>query len=169
MLLEQIRDGLASRLILVGIEGADAPTRAGLSKQIARRLRADPDFVSVNNGEPVNAERDRAFLFNNRYLLSPAVTPARFSVDGLHAALSDSIDLLASPAGLLVKSLLPRDPTGEMVQLLDQINSGTHPKLVDGAWASRDGSRALMLVQTRASGADTDAQQRAMAAIRQGV
>ena len=167
LLLEQIRDGLASRLILVGIEGADAPTRAMLSKQIAQRLRADPAFVSVNNGEPVNAERDRAFLFNNRYLLSPAVTHARFSVDGLHAALSDSIDLLVSPAGLLVKSLLPRDPTGEMVQLLDQLNSGTHPQMVDGAWASRDGARSLMLMQTRASGSDTDAQQRAMAAIRQ--
>ncbi len=167
LLLEQIRDGLASRLILVGIEGADAPTRARLSKQIAQRLRADPAFVSVNNGEPVSAERDRAFLFNNRYLLSPAVTPARFSTDGLHAALSDSIDLLASPAGLLVKSLLPRDPTGEMVQLMGQLNSGTRPRMTDGAWASRDGARALMLMQTRASGSDTDAQQRAMAAIRQ--
>ncbi|WP_296443442.1 MMPL family transporter [Rhodoferax sp. UBA5149] len=167
LLLEQIRDGLASRLILVGIEGADASTRARLSKQIARRLRADPAFVSVNNGEPVSAERDRVFLFNNRYLLSPAVVPARFSADGLHAALSDSIDLLASPAGLLVKSLLPRDPSGEMVQLLDQLNSGSHPRMVDGAWGSRDGSRALLLMQTRASGSDTDAQQRAMAAIRQ--
>ena len=154
-------------MILVGIEGADAPARARLSKQIAQRLRADPAFASVNNGEPVSAERDRAFLFDNRYLLSPAVTPERFSADGLHAALSDSIDLLASPAGLLVKSLLPRDPTGEMVQLLGQLNSGSRPQMVDGAWASRDGARALMLIQTRASGADTDAQQRAMAAIRQ--
>ena len=77
LLLEQITDGLASRLILVGIEGADAPTRARLSRQIAQHLRADPAFVSVNNGEPVSAERDRAFLFNNRYLLSSAITPAR--------------------------------------------------------------------------------------------
>jgi predicted exporter len=90
LLLDQIREGLASRLILVGIEGADASTRARLSKQIAKRVRADPAFVTVNNGEPVSAERDRAFLFNNRYLLSPAVTPARFSADGLHAALSDT-------------------------------------------------------------------------------
>ena len=167
LLMDQLRDGLASRLILVGIEGADAPTRAGLSRQIAQRLRADPAFVSINNGEPVNTERDRAFLFNNRYLLSPAVTPARFTADGLHAALSDSIDLLASPAGLLVKSMLPRDPTGEMVQLLDQLGSGSRPHLVDGAWASRDGARALMLMQTRAAGSDTDAQQRAMASIQQ--
>ncbi len=167
VLLEQLRNGLASRLILVGIEGADAPTRARLSKQIARRLRADPAFVTVNNGEPVNAKRDRAFLFNHRYLLSPAVTPAHFSVAGLHAALSDSIDLLASPAGLLVKSLLPRDPTGEMLRLLDRLDSGSRPRMIDGAWASRDGARALMLMQTRASGSDIDAQQRAMAAIRQ--
>ena len=167
LLMDQVSDGLASRLILVGIEGADAPTRARLSSQVAQRLRADRTFVSVNNGEPVNAERDRAFLFDNRYLLSPAVTPERFGADGLHAALSDSIDLLASPAGLLVKSLLPRDPTGEMVQLLEQFDSGTQPLLVEGAWASRDGTRALMLVQTHASGSDTDAQQRAMAAIQQ--
>lgn len=167
LLLAQIRDGLASRLILVGIEGADAFTRAMLSRQIAQRLRADPAFVTVNNGEPVSAGRDRAFLFNNRYLLSSAVTPARFSVDGLHAALNDSIDLLASPAGLLVRSLLPRDPTGEMVQLLDQLNSGARPRMVDGVWASHDGARALMLMRTRASGADTDAQKRAMAAIKQ--
>lgn len=166
LLLDQIRDGLASRLILVGIEGSNAPARAMLSKQIAQRLRADAAFVSVNNGEPTNTERDRAFLFNNRYLLSPAVGPERFSVNGLHAALSDSIDLLASPAGLLVKSLLPSDPTGEMVQLLDQLNSNVQPHLLDGVWASRDGTRALLLMQTRASGTDIDAQQRAMAAIR---
>ena len=166
LLMDQLHDGLASRLILVGIEGADAPTRARLSKQIAQQLRADPAFVSVNNGEPVNSERDRNFLFNHRYLLSPAVTPARFSVEGLHAALSDSIDLLASPAGLLVKAMLPHDPSGEMVQLLDQLNSGSQPQLLNGAWVSRDGKRALLLLQTHAAGSDTDAQQHAMAAIR---
>jgi predicted exporter len=162
LLLEQIRDGLASRLILVGIEGADAPVRAQLSKQLAQHLRQDAAFVSVNNGEPVSVGQDQAYLFNHRYLLSPAVTPAHFSVGGLHAALSDSIDLLASPAGLLVKSMLPRDPTGEMVQLLNQLNAGTQPARIDGVWASRDGTRALLLIQTRASGADADAQQRDM-------
>ena len=167
LLMDQLRDGLASRLILVGIEGADAPTRARLSRQIAGQLRVHGAFVTVNNGEPVNTEHDRAFLFNHRYLLSPAVTPERFSAVGLHAALSESIDLLASPAGLLVKSLLPRDPSGEMVQLLDQLSSTTQPTLVDGAWASRDGTRALLLMQTRAAGSDTDAQQAAMRSIRQ--
>ncbi len=165
LLMDQIRDGLASRLILVGIEGADASTRAQLSKEIAQHLRTDAHFVTVNNGEPVNTERDRAFLFNHRYLLSPAVNPAHFSVEGLHAAISDSIDLLASPAGLLFKSILAYDPTGEMAQLLDQLNNSSQPHLVDGTWASTDGKRALLLLQTRASGSDTDAQQAAMAII----
>ena len=166
LLLDQIRDGLASRLILVGIKGADAPVRAALSKQMAQALRSDAAFVSVNNGEPVSAARDQAFLFDNRYLLSPAVTPERFSVEGLHVALEESIDLLASSAGLLFKSMLPRDPTGEMVQLFGQLNSGSRPLMIDGAWASRDGTRALLVVQTRASGSDIDAQQYAMAEIR---
>jgi predicted exporter len=165
LLMDQLREGIASRLILVGIQGADSPARASVSKEMAATLRKDSFFITVNNGEPVNNDRDRAFLFNNRYLLSPAVTPERFTPAGLHAALGESIDLLASPAGLMVKSLLPRDPTGEMVQLLGQFSSGSTPALANGAWASRDGKRALLLVQTRASGSDTDAQQLAMAAI----
>lgn len=166
LLMDQLEDGLASRLILVGLEGGDAATRAALSKQMAQRLRGDARFVSVNNGERINAERDRAFLFDHRYLLSPFVTPERFGVDGLAAALGDSIDLLASPAGLIVKSMLPRDPTGEFMHLLDTLDSGTQPNVVEGVWASRDGARALLVLQTRADGGDTDAQQAAMTAIR---
>jgi predicted exporter len=165
LLLEQIHDGLASRLILVGIEGADPTTQATLSKHIAHELRTNPSFVSVNNGEPVTAEQDRAFLFNNRYLLSSTVTEERFSVDGLNMAISDSIDLLASPAGLMFKSLLPLDPTGEMVQLLGHITRESRPQMVDNTWVSHDGSRALLLLQTKASGDNTDAQQDAMTAI----
>lgn len=167
LLMDQLKDGLASRLILVGIEGADAPTRAALSKQVAQQLRDDPAFVTVNNGEPLNTERDRAFLFENRYLLSPAVTPEHFTTDGLQEAIGESIDMLASPAGLLMKSLLPHDPTGEMLHLLEQMDSGRQPQLVEGVWSSKNGETALMLAQTRAAGSDTDAQQQAMAAIKQ--
>ncbi len=165
LLMDQLRDGLASRLILAGIEGADAPTRARLSKQTAQQLRTDSSFVTVNNGEPVNTERDQAYLFSHRYLLSSAVSPERFSVNGLHEGLSNSIDLLASPAGMLTKRLLPNDPTGEMVGLLSELNSGSQPSLIEGAWASRDGDRALLLLQTQVPGSNTDGQSLAMASI----
>jgi len=167
LLVNQLRDGLVSRLILVGIEGADARTHAGLSKALAAKLRTDSQFTSVSNGEAGGLQRDQAFLFENRYQLSPAVTPARFSVDGLRTAIGESLDLLASPVGMVVKSLLPRDPTGEMTLLLEQLaGTASQPNSVAGVWASRDSRRALLLVQTRVSGSDTDGQQRAVDAIR---
>ncbi len=166
LLVDQLRNGLASRLIIVAIEGADAPTRSRLSMALAKRLQSDPQFVSVNNGESSGADRDRTFLFEHRYLLSDAVTPQRFSVEGLRDAIQDTIDLLASPAGMLVKQILPRDPTGEMVEIVSQLGSGGSPRTIDGVWVSGDGKRALIVAQTRASGSDTDAQQRAVGAIR---
>ena len=167
LLVDQLRDGLASRLIIVAIDGADSQTRARVSMAMATRLRsADALFVSVNNGESSGTDRDRAFLFSHRYLLSESVTPERFTVDGLKDAIQDSIDLLSSPAGLLVKELLPHDPTGEMVQIVGQLGSGSAPRTEAGVWASGDGKRALIVAQTRALGSDTDGQQRAVEAIR---
>jgi len=167
VLVDQLRDGMVSRLLLIGIEGGNATTRSALSRELARQLRADPAFGVVANGEPVHRERDQALLFGNRYLLSPAVTPQRFGVEGLHAAIGESVDLLASPLGMLTKSLLPRDPTGEMMQLLEGLDGDARPALVDGTWASRDGQRALLLAQTRAAGSDLDAQQDAIAKVRE--
>jgi predicted exporter len=167
LLVDQLREGIVSRLILIGIEGADPAERARMCLAMGQRLRADPRFVSVNNGEPVGVERDQALLFNHRYLLSEAVTPEHFTAQGLHDAIQNSLDLLASPAGMLVKSLLPRDPTGEMLQIIDQLGNQKQPATLDGAWVSRDGKRALMVVETRAAGSDTDGQERAVESVRQ--
>ncbi|KWI61249.1 hypothetical protein WT72_06585 [Burkholderia pseudomultivorans] len=166
VLVDQLRDGIVSRLILVAIDGGDAATRAALSRRVAGTLRADPQFAAVNNGEAVNEARDRQFVFEHRYLLSPAVTPQRFSAAGLHQALGDSLDLLSSSAGLVAKDLLPRDPTSEVGALVDQLDSGAQPAIRDGVWASRDGARAVLVVQTAAAGSDTDAQARAIDAVR---
>ncbi len=166
VLVDQLTEGAVSRLILIGIEAPDTATRARLSRETAGRLRTSAEFTLVNNGESFGTERDRDLLFTHRYLLSPAVTADRFSEAGLRAAIGESIDLLASPAGLMLKALLPRDPTGELIQMLNLQASDARPALADGVWASRDGKRALLLAQTRASGSDTDGQQRALATIR---
>ncbi|TAM07824.1 MAG: hypothetical protein EPN70_01705 [Paraburkholderia sp.] len=171
VLVDQLRDGLPSRLILVAIVGgapndsAASAARATLSRQLAAALRHDPQFVSVNNGEPVSNARDQQFIFDHRYLLSPAVTPARFSAAGLHDALGESLELLASSAGLVEKALLPHDPTGEVAALVSQLDSGALPASSHGVWASRDGQRAVLVVQTASAGSDTDAQARAIAAV----
>src|SRR5882757_3627579 len=166
LLVDQLREGIASRSILIGVEGADSAERARISLAMGRRLRADRQFVAVNNGEPVGLDRDREMLFNHRYLLSEAVSADRFTPNGLRDAVQETLDLLASPIGMLAKSLLPRDPTGEMLQIIDQLGSERQPPSVDGVWASRDGKRALLVVQTRAAGSDTDGQEQAVAAVR---
>jgi len=171
VLVDQLRDGLPSRLILVAIEGGgggkggDDAARATLSREVAAALRRDPQFASVSNGEPADNARDQQFIFDHRYLLSPMVTPARFSAEGLHDALGESLDLLASSAGLAEKTLLPHDPTGEVAALVSQLDSGAQPASSHGVWASRDGRRAVLVAQTASAGSDTDAQARAIAAV----
>jgi predicted exporter len=168
LLVDQLRDGPASRLILIAVEEGDAGTRAQVSTAMAARLRRNAAFAGVNNGEPVAAERERErdFLFQHRYLLSESVTPARFSAVGLHSAIQDTIDDLASPAGLMLKALLPGDPTGEFMHIVGQLDRVPAPASRDGVWVSADGMRALLVAQTAASGSDTDAQERAIDEIR---
>jgi predicted exporter len=166
LLVEQLRDGPASRLLLIAIEAGDAAARGQLSQAMARQLRTDPQFASVDNGQAVNQERDREFLFENRYLLSEAVTAQHFTPQGLNGAIDDTISMLASPAGLIAKPLLARDPTGEFLQVLNQLDRTTQPHTLDGVWASLDGARALLVASTRAPGSDLDAQEHAMQAIR---
>jgi predicted exporter len=166
VLVDQLKEGVVSRLLMVAIEGGDEKQRAALSRELRGRLEKMPDFVSVQNGEAGSQTADRDFLFKHRYQLSPAVNAERFTVDGLQAAISNSIDLLASPAGMMLKPLLTRDPTGELLELLGGLNAGAQPNSREGVWASRDGERAMLLVQSKALGSDTDGQEAAINAIR---
>ncbi|MBS1143844.1 MAG: hypothetical protein H6R14_1250 [Proteobacteria bacterium] len=165
VLVDQLKEGVVTRLLMVAIEGGDAPKRAAMSRSLRARLQKLPDFVAVQNGEAGSLDADRDYLFRHRYLLSPAVKPERFTVDGLRASIANSVDLLASPAGMMIKPLLPRDPTGELIELLSGLNAGAQPNVRDGVWASRDGERAMLLIQTAALGSDTDGQEQAIAII----
>ncbi len=166
LLVDQLRQGPASRVILIALERGDATIRARISVALAHRLRLDREFLSIENGEPVTAERDREFLFRHRYLLSETVTAQRFSAAGLKGAIEETIAGLASPEGLMLKSLVPRDPTGEMLQIVDQMSRIAQPQTRDGVWVSADGERTLLVAQTAAAGSDTDAQVVALDAIR---
>jgi predicted exporter len=165
LLVDQLRDGAVSRVVLVGIEGADETTRANLSRALAGALRADARFSGVANGATGTFEREGTLLRDHRYALSTAVTPERFTVEGLRAAISETLAGLASPAGLMMKSLVTRDPTGETLAVIDQLRPGEGPGMTGGVWASPDGRRAVLVARTRASGSDTDGQSQAVAAV----
>ncbi|WP_412478393.1 MMPL family transporter [Azonexus sp. IMCC34839] len=166
VLVDQLKEGTVSRLLMLAIEGGDEQQRADASRALRARLGERAEFVSVQNGEAARYDIDRDFLLNHRYLLSPAVNAERFTVDGLRRAIGDSVDLLTSPAGMLLKPFITRDPTGELVELLTQFSGGNQPASQAGVWASPDGGRALLLVQTAALGSDTDGQEKAIESIR---
>ncbi len=166
LLLDQLRKGPASRLILLGIEGGDDAGRARLSRQVAKELAASDLFAQVNNGDqPLDPERWRT-LFAYRYLLSPQVTAGHFSAENLRTALKARLLELASPLSALYSRLLPADPTGELTALEQLLRPQQSPATRAGVWTSGDGTRALLVAETRASGFDLDAQQQAVTVIR---
>ena len=166
IMVEQLRDGVVSRLILIGVDGAAPAVLAQISKNMAVPLRTSSELVAVNNGEQVEMEKDFQLLWDNRYLLSDAVTPQRFTPGGLKESLSAYLDLLGTPMSGMAQRVLPRDPSGELIHLLEQLQGQGHPAMQDGVWFSRDGRRAMLLGQTKGAGNDLDAQERAMLAIR---
>ncbi|MFC7459937.1 MMPL family transporter [Hydrogenophaga defluvii] len=165
-LVEQMRDGAVSRLLMLSIEGGDAPQRAAVSRGLRTQLASSGAFVSVQNGEAGGLEGERDVLLRYRYQLSPAVSPERFTEEGLRTAVADTIDLLSSPAGVLLKPYLANDPTGEVLAVLGQLDSAAQPQMRAGVWASRNGERAMLLLQTRAPGSDTDGQAAAIDTVR---
>jgi predicted exporter len=157
VLIEQIESGLVARTLLVGIEGGDVVSRAAASRELAAAMRASGRFEQVQNGETSDWASVGQWLFEQRYLLSPAVDAQRFTAAGLRDGIADSVSLLGTPAGQLIKPLLDRDPTGETQRIGEALIPANAPKSDGGVWVARQGERALMVAITRAPGADIDA------------
>lgn len=166
MLIEQLQSGVASRTLFIGIEGGrDEAQRAALSRDLGQRLRKSGLFDQVQNGDQSEWRDAGSWVFDRRYQLSPAVTPAHFTVEGLRNAILDTLSLLGTPAGNAFKPLLDRDPTGESARMAETLIPASAPRSVDGVWAARQAPRAVLLASTRAAGGDLDAQAQAIATI----
>lgn len=167
VLVDQLRDGVASRLTLVGLSGASPAELARSSKALAARLRQNPLFDYVGNGEDALTPQERSLLWRYRYLLSDAVTPAHFAPPALRQALQARLEELASPIGMMTQDTLPRDPTGDFLHVLTRWSAQQGPEIRRDVWFSRDGRRALLIVDSKAPGFDLDAQQAVLQTLRQ--
>lgn len=167
LLIEQIHAGVPARTLLMGISGGDAAARAQASRELARALRAGGHFDAVHNGETEAWAGVGEWLFAQRYLLSPAVTPGRFTPEGLREGIAEATSLLGTPAGEALKPLLPRDPTGEAQRVGEALIPARSPRTEHGVWVAREGPRALLMATLRAAGADLDAQAAALGSVRQ--
>jgi predicted exporter len=164
LLLDEIGEGPASRLLLIALGGAPPERLAPLSRALAERLLADARFTRVLDGEIDPTALDPALL-PYRYLLSPTLDTQTFDAAYLHAELEQRVQDLVAPGAATLEELLPRDPTLEVLKLAQRWTPAKTPALRDGVWFSSRGE-ALLLAQTRDAGFDTAAQTAAIEALR---
>jgi predicted exporter len=166
LLMEQVGEGPGSRLLLLAIKGRQGDAQlAALSQGLVTRLKGDPRYAQVINGNMDLGALDPALL-PYRYLLSPTLDSERLDADFLADQLQQRLDDLSSPAAVMLKGLLPRDPTLEVLKLAERWAPPTSPDMREGVWFSKEGE-ALLLVQTVAAGFDPDAQKQAIDGIGQ--
>jgi predicted exporter len=158
-LVSQLREGVASRLILIGLENAPATDLANISKSLADKLRLSERLWYIANGTQQWTEGEEELLMRYRYLLSSSSDRNHFTVPALRYALEEGIRGLALPLGAVEKRSLPADPTGELRRVLEQWESSEGPRLEYGVWFSPDTRRALLVAETRAPPFDLDNQQ----------
>ena len=158
LLLTQVRTGLSGRLILLALEGESPDELARISKLFGESLRADHRLGFVGNGMQTWSKEEQALLSKFRYLLSPTLTAETFSEASLRQALGLRLDDLRSPLAPIVKASIPADPTGEVFGILQSWAGWEAPEKYRGVWMSADRTMALLVVETRASGFDADAQ-----------
>jgi predicted exporter len=165
LLIDELGEGPGSRLLLIGLSGADAQALAAQSAAMRERLAADPQFSLVGNGGEASLEEFPPALRRYRYLLSPTLDSNQYDAAFLAAALDERVQDLGSPAAALVEPLLASDPTLETLVLAEAWTPAGSPQRLHGVWFDAHGREALLVAQTHAAGFDPNGQQSAVAAI----
>ena len=164
LLLDEIRQGAGGRLVLLELSGRASNELVKASRALTELLKESGHFRQVINGSASFGDSEFELLFKYRYLITPQTIEA-FSPDRLKQALSARLQELSSPVGLPDKHNLPYDPTAAFRTLVRRWRQGSGPEQRDGVWFSRDGSRALIMLESRYPAFDLDNQQQAIYAI----
>src|SRR5260370_26721038 len=94
---------------------------------MAPSLREHTEFVLVDNGEGGIGAADQDYVWRNRYVLTPAVTPERFSQDDLRQALENDLNLLASGRSPLLTDTSARAPTAATMTIVRALPADGDP------------------------------------------
>jgi predicted exporter len=167
LFLTELRTGATGRLVLMALEGEDAEILAGASKQLGAWMRQSGAFRYVGNGEQAWTQEERERLFQYRYALSPRVQESTFTRDHLRESLELRLSDLTSPLSPMFKDLIPADPTGEFMKIIQAWITWTVPTRRHGVWFSSDLRRALLVAETHAAGFDMESQEHLQGHIRE--
>jgi predicted exporter len=165
LLLDEVSEGPAAKLLLVAINGAPPEALAATSQKLSAALRSDAAFGFVSNGEQ-RLDMVPDALLPYRYLLSPTLDSQPLDTDYLRDQLQQREQDLASPAATLLTPLLPRDPTLELLKVLQSWEPAQQAQQRFDVWFDQAGTAALMIVQTRGAGFDPAGQKLAIEALR---
>jgi predicted exporter len=166
LLLEEIGESPASRLLLIALDGAEPEVLAESSQTLAEALHEDERFGLVSNGA-TSIDAIPESLLPYRYLLSSTLDAERLNADFLKAQLRERLQDLSSPAGSVLEPLIPRDPTLEVLNLAEAWQPARQPQKLYDVWFDSAGDSAILVVATEAAAFDPEGQEVAAKALRQ--
>jgi predicted exporter len=168
LMLQELRTGAATSLVMLGIEGPPPDVLARISLDMTAGLERSGQFAFVNNGGgDLLGSAEQQMLFSHRYLLSPVTTPDAFAIAALRDDMQRLLRGMQSSAAPLLQQFGFADPPGAFVAIARDWIGASKVRSVHGVWFAPGRDRALILARTRAGGLDIAGQDAADAAIRQ--
>ena len=160
VLIEQLRNGPGSRLLIIGISGPSSDESIETASRLQQALSENPGFVSVLNGEFSEDTADVPQPIKDYYLLMRDID---FGEASLAGALQSRLRDLAFGGGRSLRQLIARDP---FLVTLDTLESLVPGGMSGEPWVASDGS-AVLVAETQAAAIDIAAQFEATTTVRQ--
>ena len=160
ILLEQLRNGPGSRLLVIGVKGESHDQLIELSESLREELAANPLFANVLNGEFSEDSAATPEPIASYYLLMGDVD---YSLPSLRQALQSRLSDLAFGGGTALLELIARDP---FLITLDVLERLAPVDTVGDMWFAGDGS-AVLMAETRAGAIDLNAQSEAVNSVKE--
>ncbi len=160
-----------ARTMVLSIGASETSRAVAAAKSLAAMLRERPEVAWVREGA------DEAFLGKVHELYFPhrlhflsedpeRELPARLTDAGLEQQARQVRDSLALPTSSLVERVLPADPLGGFLAIVERLRSEEPPLATrDGVFTTRDGKFAVLFLATRPSAFDSMAQRPLLEAI----
>lgn len=160
ILLEQLKNGPGSRLIVIGLKGESRDQLAEISDLLKGKLTTQPAFLNVLNGEYAIGDAVIPEPVKSYHLLLDDIDYSKASLE--EALQMRQRDLTIGGSSFLLE-LMARDPFLQTLKILERL---APVNMTGDIWFAEDGS-AVLLAETRAPAIDITAQEQAITSIRQ--